>query len=449
MRKNVFVLISVIMLIFGVFIGSVFPLFAVALGCPAEIGYSAAFISLCIFAGIIVGLVNILIARLLIERRLSNLTQYMYNVNQTIGTNTALQRGIGQSIEKCPYCENYTDKIGESAIAFNDLLKTLLTQFSKQYKIRSFINLLNSSLELEVMAEKALQELVECVSAKGGAIAIEQNGELEIMSSYHIMDPGKILESKILWEVLKTRKRNYLSIPEFITIDSVLAQFRPAYTLIEPIVYKDVALGLIILSSDKSFEGEGLELFDILVNSVGLTIKNALAHMQLARLAAKDPLTDIYNRRFGLGRLQEEYARSVRNGAPIGVAMLDIDHFKNINDAYGHVVGDKVLSQMAKTIHDSMREGDIPIRYGGEEFLLILPGASMKDSKKMAEQLRRLLSELVVTHLSNQINFTVSIGVASFPECDVEKIEDLVCAADSALYKAKEGGRNQVIVADK
>jgi diguanylate cyclase (GGDEF)-like protein len=210
-----------------------------------------------------------------------------------------------------------------------------------------------------------------------------------------------------------------------------------------------VALGLIILSSDKSFEGEGLELFDILVNSVGLTIKNALAHKQLARLAAKDPLTDVYNRRFGLGRLQEEYSRSVRNGAPVGVAMLDIDHFKNINDAYGHVVGDKVLSQMAKTIHDSMREGDIPVRYGGEEFLLILPGASISDSKKMAERLRRLLSDLVVTHLSSQINFTVSIGVASFPECDVNKIEDLVCAADSALYEAKEGGRNQVIAAVK
>jgi diguanylate cyclase (GGDEF)-like protein len=373
----------------------------------------------------------------------------MYNVNQTIGTNSALQGDIAKNIEECPFCKDSNDEIGESAKAFNELLKTLLNQFSKQYKIRYFTNLLNSSLELEVMAEKALDELVECVSAKGGAIAVEQNGELEIMSSYHMIEPGKILESKILWEILKTRKRRFLSIPDFITIDGVLAQFRPAYTLIEPIVYKDVALGLIILSSDKSFEGEGLELFDILVNSVGLTIKNALAHKQLARLAAKDPLTDVYNRRFGLGRLQEEYSRSVRNGAPVGVAMLDIDHFKNINDAYGHVVGDKVLSQMAKTIHDSMREGDIPVRYGGEEFLLILPGASISDSKKMAERLRRLLSDLVVTHLSSQINFTVSIGVASFPECDVNKIEDLVCAADSALYEAKEGGRNQVIAAVK
>jgi diguanylate cyclase (GGDEF)-like protein len=396
-----------------------------------------------------VGVVNILIARLLIERRLSKLTKYMYNVNQTIGTNSALQGDIAKNIEECPFCKDSNDEIGESAKAFNELLKTLLNQFSKQYKIRYFTNLLNSSLELEVMAEKALEELVECVSAKGGAIAVEQNGELEIMSSYHMIEPGKILESKILWEILKTRKRRFLSIPDFITIDGVLAQFRPAYTLIEPIVYKDVALGLIILSSDKSFEGEGLELFDILVNSVGLTIKNALAHKQLARLAAKDPLTDVYNRRFGLGRLQEEYSRSVRNGAPVGVAMLDIDHFKNINDAYGHVVGDKVLSQMAKTIHDSMREGDIPVRYGGEEFLLILPGASISDSKKMAERLRRLLSDLVVTHLSSQINFTVSIGVASFPECDVNKIEDLVCAADSALYEAKEGGRNQVIAAVK
>ena len=212
MRKNVFVLISVIMLLFGIFIGSVFPFFAAALGCPKDIAYSAPFICLCIFAGIVVGVVNILIARLLIERRLSKLTKYMYNVNQTIGTNSALQGDIAKNIEECPFCKDSNDEIGESAKAFNELLKTLLNQFSKQYKIRYFTNLLNSSLELEVMAGKALEELVECVSAKGGAIAVEQNGELEIMSSYHMIEPGKILESKILWEILKTRKRRFLSI---------------------------------------------------------------------------------------------------------------------------------------------------------------------------------------------------------------------------------------------
>ena len=112
---------------------------------------------------------------------------------------------------------------------------------------------------------------------------------------------------------------------------------------------------------------------------LGLAVNNALAHDRLERLAAVDPLTDAYNRRFGLGRLREEYSRAVRAEAPLGILMLDLDHFKAVNDTYGHLVGDRVLRAVAGACRRVIREGDVLVRYGGEEFLVLLPGAGPDD----------------------------------------------------------------------
>jgi diguanylate cyclase (GGDEF)-like protein len=445
MKRNIFVKLSFFMMGFGLFVGILFPFIVILLGGSPETTYRFSFIFVSILSGLLVGVVNILIARILIERKISKLSTYMSAVNEKLSSSTTLDDDVDQNLLDCAVCDDSTDKIGESARAFNSLLDTLYLQFDKNRRIQDFSKLMSSNLEIDLISKKALEQLIDNIGAKGGAIAIEDKGDLRLIATYHMINTDQLLKSSIPWETLKNNKRQYIQIPEQVKIDGLVTSYRPTHTLIEPIIYKDISLGIIILSNDTTFDNSDLEYVEVLISILGMAMNNALEHEQLSRLAAKDPLTGLYNRRYGLQRMKEEYSRSLRYKIPLGVAMLDIDHFKKVNDTYGHVVGDKVLSEMALALHDALREGDIAIRYGGEEFLLLLPGAAEKDCNIIAERVRRIVEDLVVTHISQQIKFTVSIGITSSPHCDVSSIEDLISYADKALYTAKENGRNRVI----
>jgi len=159
-----------------------------------------------------------------------------------------------------------------------------------------------------------------------------------------------------------------------------------------------------------------------------------------------DPLTDAYNRRFGLGRLREEFSRAVRAESPLGALMLDLDHFKAINDTYGHLVGDRVLRAVAGACRRVLREGDVLVRYGGEEFLVLLPGAGPEDVRQVGERVRRAIEETSVTDGELRTAVTVSLGGATFRDA-TDSPESLIALADKALYEAKESGRNRIAVA--
>jgi len=216
--------------------------------------------------------------------------------------------------------------------------------------------------------------------------------------------------------------------------------------LVDPVLYKGVPLGVIILASAAGFKDEVRSRLDLFSQGLALALNNALTYDRLQRLAALDPLTSVYNRRFGMARLHEEFSRAVRATAPLGVMMFDIDHFKKVNDTYGHLAGDRVLIQVAKTARTAIREGDILMRYGGEEFLVILPAASKENARAVGEKLRRMVEETSVADGDQEIRVTISIGVTSFPELAVAGEQDLVKRADESLYSAKESGRNRVIM---
>jgi len=151
---------------------------------------------------------------------------------------------------------------------------------------------------------------------------------------------------------------------------------------------------------------------------MSISLNNALNYDHLQKMAALDPLTGIYNRRFGMARLSEEFNRAVRSSTPLGLIMLDIDYFKKVNDCYGHLAGDRILIQVIKTVAKSIRKGDISIRYGGEEFLIILPGASKEDALTVSEKIMRMVEDTSITEGVQTIRVTVSIGVISYPEID-------------------------------
>ncbi len=166
--------------------------------------------------------------------------------------------------------------------------------------------------------------------------------------------------------------------------------------------------------------------------------------LELERLARVDPLTGLYNRRFFEERFFVEFARSQRYRVPLACLMLDIDHFKAVNDTHSHQAGDKALKELALAMRRTLRDVDLLARYGGEEFVAVLPETSPLDARLVAERLRAGVQALSFEHDGLALHITVSIGVSTYPLPGISDPEGLLRAADDALYKAKESGRNRV-----
>jgi diguanylate cyclase (GGDEF)-like protein/PAS domain S-box-containing protein len=186
-----------------------------------------------------------------------------------------------------------------------------------------------------------------------------------------------------------------------------------------------------------------------LLGGVALDITERMrAEEAMRELTVRDELTGLYNRREMYRLLNEEVSRHVRYGRPTSLLMLDIDHFKRVNDTYGHQVGDEALKWIASLIVRAARSLDRPIRYGGEEFAVILPETTQEEAHKLAERLRRLIISHPFLHTSGNggmvLDMTVSVGVASLPGVN-RTAEALINGADRALYDAKRRGRNCVV----
>lgn len=181
---------------------------------------------------------------------------------------------------------------------------------------------------------------------------------------------------------------------------------------------------------------------------VGLALGNLRLRETLRILSTRDPLTGLFNRRYLEESLDRELQRATRNQHPLGVAMLDLDHFKRLNDTYGHDAGDTVLRAVAGSLQKLTRGYDIACRYGGEEFTLILPGATLDVTLQRAEQLRGAFKYLDVQHQGHSLKAgTLSVGVADFPQHGSTP-EMILRAADLALFRAKADGRDRVVVAE-
>lgn len=193
-------------------------------------------------------------------------------------------------------------------------------------------------------------------------------------------------------------------------------------------------------------ESSRQQLAVALARHVELALANLKLRETLQNQAIRDPLTGLFNRRYMEESLKRELYRATRKGVPIGIIMLDIDHFKKFNDSFGHAAGDSLLRELGTFLKTHMRGADIACRYGGEEFTLILPELSVEDARGRAEQLRKEVSDLNTQHNGQALNgVTLSLGVAVFPE-DGATMEAVMRAADLALYRAKQEGRNRVVV---
>ncbi len=169
---------------------------------------------------------------------------------------------------------------------------------------------------------------------------------------------------------------------------------------------------------------------------------------QLSEQAHRDPLTGLYNRRYFDMTLARELARCTRENAPLSIVMIDIDYFKRINDDHGHQAGDAVLKLLAAMLGGQVRASDVACRYGGEEFMLLLPGVPAATAQERAEQWRADFAASSASYGELQVGSTLSGGIATFPQHGLSA-EELIRCADLAMYKAKTNGRNCVVIADQ
>ncbi|MBM2824390.1 MAG: diguanylate cyclase and metal-dependent phosphohydrolase [Dehalococcoidales bacterium] len=198
-------------------------------------------------------------------------------------------------------------------------------------------------------------------------------------------------------------------------------------------------LGLGEKQANTLYSQEDMELVMHVANQAGIMLENAQLYSQAVMQAITDGLTGLYNHRHFHERLEQEISRNTRFGTVFSLIMLDIDHFKNYNDSYGHLAGDEVLRKIAECVRTSIRTMDMAFRYGGEEFTIILPETLLNDARIVAERVRKSIEARAG---SDTNSITASFGVASWPMDGMTK-EELIAIADAAMYKAKQRGRNR------
>ncbi len=444
--RKVFHDLAIWMIAFGLIIGVFFPFFVILLGVSPKTALTLVFFLACLAAGALAGAINFALARIVVGSRMRLLARAMTHIEENL-LHIAVSGDMTQcTAQDCLIEVDSEDEIGESAMAFNQLIGALSMSMETQSAVRSFSEKLTSTLELEGLAQQALNQFIHHTDASAGAILCESAGELTVTASQGLLGVDALVDSDHVRLAIRTGESQLVCIPDDVLVDRVLAQFRPSEIVLLPATYKSIPLGVVILSSAESFDAKARTRMELLRNSFGLALNNALAHDRLQRLAALDPLTGAYNRRFGLERRHEEFDRAVRMNAPLGVLMMDIDHFKKVNDTYGHLVGDRLLVAMTGIAKTVLRDGDTLIRYGGEEFLAVLPAASSEDLRLVGERLHRSVEDASAADGSQTVRVTLSLGAAAFPNQSVEKEGELVQLADAALYEAKESCRNRFVL---
>ncbi len=310
-----------------------------------------------------------------------------------------------------------------------------------------------SSLHSEAVIERILEELHKVIPYDSASIQLLKDGELEIVGGRGWEDPQQVLGMRFPLDgsnpntvVMQTLE------PLLLRDTSYYPSFKiPPHNQIRswlgvPLTAHGRAIGLLAIDSHQEdfFTLEHVQLVTAFAHHVALALENARRYEETQAQALTDPLTGLYNRRglMELGKI--EMTRSQRQGKPFSAIMLDIDHFKRVNDTYGHLVGDQVLQTLAQRCRKGIRELDLIGRYGGEEFLVLLPETDWRTAFAIANRLRLLMAEAAIPTRAGPLRVTISLGVSQSLAED-GGLEKLIERADQALYQAKAEGRNRVI----
>ena len=360
---------------------------------------------------------------------------------QLADLNTRLQE---EMIEK-DFARNELDQQNER------MMKELTARSQRATMLAKMGELLQSCINREEVFAAALGYAPKIFPTAPGAIALldASRSVAEVIGSWSECKlPATVFEPASCW-ALRTGHLHLVVEGDSTAPCPHAAGVKNTYLCI-PILAQGETLGILHLqATDESprLEASELSFKTTFAGQVGLSIANIRLREALRTQSVRDALTGLYNRRYLEEVLEREVRRAARAAQSLGVLMIDLDHFKSFNDTYGHEAGDAVLRETGQFLTKGIRAEDFVCRFGGEEFVVILPTADLEASRARAERLRLKMRELAVMYLGKSLGMvTISVGVASFPQHGMSP-KELMAAADAALYNAKRSGRDQVSVA--
>ena len=341
------------------------------------------------------------------------------------------------------------EDIGKYFNIMVDNLKETTTKINQYNQLNSLIT---STLDVEKVLTLSLENIMEYSSSQVGVIYLydEHLNQLTPYVSRNISSEalkGVFITDGILSRVATSK--TYFCIneinPENLIINAGVVSITPSEVAAFPIAIKDTLLGVMVIGSIKSHKKEELDIINNLLTQVAIVLDNCITHSKIAELSIKDELTGTYNRRYLLDMLEKEITRYKRYKTPFGVAIFDIDNFKRINDTYGHPTGDAVLREFSSIINSNKRESDIFGRFGGEEFLIILPNTEKEDLHVVLEKFRRSVELELVKKAGFVV--TTSIGAVGIRDVLDITLDNIILTIDKKLYEAKLNGKNMVLIA--
>ncbi len=353
-------------------------------------------------------------------------------------------RALQSEIDERRLTQIMLQEVNEKA---SDSLNVLELHTGQLEQLSQMSDLLQTSRDMEESSAVVARYAANLVDSEGGAIFVinaERNLAEATASWGEMRKDSLVFAPNDCWAI----RRGTLH-----PADDLQAQLRCSHTheksgdcLCVPLVGNGETLGILHLQGFSAVPGSHEQaVLATMAARTGVTLANIRLRDNLFRQSIRDGLTGLYNRRYLDDALLLEERRCKRSGQSFGVMMIDLDHFKQVNDTYGHEAGDAVLQRFAEVLRKQTRGGDIPCRYGGEEFTVVLPGASMAQSQQRAHTLREAVLAETFTHAGQDLGkISVSVGVAEFPHSGEAALEVLQ-AADRALYEAKKGGRNCVV----
>ncbi len=354
------------------------------------------------------------------------------------------------------------DEFSMELKVLKELNATLENQVSQVLDLYEVTKKISASLDM-IETLKVFRDAVKGILkfSKLKLILIDETQESPVASmTYEILgavsgtsemasaaDISKVYPSQldqILVEIVSARKEViYLKSPidDRHPLKGYLEEYKESFTAL-PLLSEGMPIGILTILGA---EEDQIEKLLIMAEQLALEVKKVSLYERVQMLAITDGLTNVYVRRHFLERLNEEMARSKRHNLHLSVLMLDLDHFKGCNDTYGHLVGDIVLKEIAKILKEHVRQVDLVGRYGGEEFVIALPDTNKTSAANVAERIRQSAERYRFKAYDEIITTTVSMGLATYPD-DGRDVPALIDRADQALYKAKEEGRNRVVL---
>ena len=447
LTRRIFTDLRIWMVALGLCTGLAFPFFAVVLGVPADRVLVPRFFAATLGAGLFVSALNHLLARGVVGARLHTLSEAMRKVEDTLRAVTASGDLSGCDPERCRVPVDSDDELGDAARSFNALVGALAQSHHTNDVARRIAVVLSSHQELVPLAEASLRELTDATGLAAAAVCVQRDHAFEVAASVGVAAADDLVTSAPVETARRRLETVRVTVPDGVRLDAGVVRFPPRTVLAVPVAMQRVLIGVLVVASAEEIDAETQRTLELLAPNLAVALNNAMSYERLQRVAACDPLTGVYNRRFGLLRLTEEFERAVRSGDPLGVLLFDLDHFKMVNDVHGHQIGDQVLVAAAGAARRVLRDGDVLMRYGGEEFVAVLPGAGARDLAELGERIRAAVAEVSVPDGDQVLHVSVSLGAAAYPTSGVADVDDLLRAADEAMYRAKAAGRNRVVLA--